>query len=323
VGLASYIARRAIYSAVLLIFVLTLNFAIFAAMPGDPVAILASTLRLKPEQVTELMGRFGLDEPLWNRYVKYIQAMLTFQFGYSYFYMTPVSKLILERLPNTILLMGISTIFAIMAGTLLGAIAAYKRGKKTDTSIVVGSLLTYALPTFWMGMVFLLVFAYYLPWFPLAGTMSRPPPEGFLPMVMDVLWHLFLPGLTLFLFFYGGFALLSRSSTLEVLTEDYITTARAKGLSERTVLFKHALRNALLPITTQAAIYLGLVVQGAIITEAVFTWSGLGHLTWQAIQFKDYPVLQAVFYVFALSMIVANFMADILYGFLDPRIRYE
>lgn len=322
-GLASYIARRAIYSAVLLIFVLTLNFAIFAAMPGDPVAILASTLRLKPEQVTELMGRFGLDEPLWNRYVKYIQAMLTFQFGYSYFYMTPVSKLILERLPNTILLMGISTIFAIMAGTLLGAIAAYKRGKKTDTSIVVGSLLTYALPTFWMGMVFLLVFAYYLPWFPLAGTMSRPPPEGFLPMVMDVLWHLFLPGLTLFLFFYGGFALLSRSSTLEVLTEDYITTARAKGLSERTVLFKHALRNALLPITTQAAIYLGLVVQGAIITEAVFTWSGLGHLTWQAIQFKDYPVLQAVFYVFALSMIVANFMADILYGFLDPRIRYE
>lgn len=322
-GLLAYIVRRSIYTLILLLLVLTLNFILFVAMPGDPVALLASSLRLRPDQVQIVIKMFGLDQPLHVRYVRYLQSMLTFNFGYSYYYGgRPVADLIMERLPNTIVLLGVSTIFAIIIGTIIGAVAAYKRGRRFDVGSITFSLLTTALPTFWTGMMLLLIFGVQLRAFPLAGAISRPPPPEFWSQVLDRLWHLTLPGLTLFLFFYGTFALLARSAVLETLTEDYILTAKAKGLSSRSVLIKHALRNALLPIVTTAAIWLAQVIGGAIITEQIFTYEGMGYLIWMAVLRYDYPVLQACFYIFALAVILANFIADIIYGFIDPRIKY-
>jgi len=327
-GLKEYIARRLVYNVVLLFFVVVLNFIIFMAMPGDP-TIMFIGRRMTREQIERVREMFGLDEPLHKRFIKYMWNMLTWRFGISFYTSKPVYWEIVERIPNTLLLMGISTALSIAIGTLVGAYAAYKRGSAFDTASVMASLITYSLPTFWMGMIFILIFGKWAaaifgrPLFPIAGTMSRPPPTEPIARIVDMLWHMVLPVTTIFLFSYGQYVLLMRSAVLENLTEDYIITAKAKGLDDKAILFKHALRNALLPLITQAAISFGFVLSGAIITETVFTWRGLGTYIWQAIQFNDYPRLQATFYIIALCVIIANFIADILYGLVDPRIRYE
>lgn len=322
-GLRSYIIKRGIYSFILIFFVITINFIIFMAMPADPVSIIAGGLRLRPEQRDALIELYGLREPMWVRYTKYVRNLFLWDFGFSYYSLRPVSNEIMERIPNTLLLMGVSTLLSIIIGTLVGVLAAYKRGKIFDLLTVSGSLATYSLPTFWIGMMFLLIFGKWLGIFPIAGTMSRPPPIEPFAKVLDILWHMFLPVLTIILFTYGHFVLLMRSAILENLTEDYITMAKAKGLDDKTILLKHALRNALLPLITQSAIYIGLVMSGAIITETVFTWRGLGTYIWEAIIVQDYPRLQATFYIISLCVIIANFIADITYGFVDPRIKYD
>jgi len=325
-GLRTYILKRSIYSFVLIIFVLILNFAIFELMPGDPMALFANPARLKDKvQVEEMRRAWGFDQPLYVRFVKYLSNMLTWQFGISYISMDYISKEVAERLLNTFLLVGVSTVFSIIIGLTLGVIAAYKRGGTFDSIAVLSSLTTYSLPTFWMGMIFLLIFSYRLGWFPSGGTSSftaTNPPPNILADISDRLWHLFLPALVLTLFMYGSSLLLTRATMLEALTEDYIITARAKGLKERTVLFKHALKNASLPLITNAAISIGFILSGAIITEQVFNYPGLGVWTWKAIDFTDYPVLQCIFYLVALCVIIANFIADLLYGVIDPRIKY-
>jgi len=342
-GLRKYIARRIIYMIFLVWFVLTLNFIIFEVMPGNPLEFFAGRPgSLTKDKVQELLETWGLTQPMHVKYYKYITNMLTFQFGRSARTGRPVLDLIGEALPNTVTLMGLTTVLSIFIGVLLGAIAAFKRGGALDTGLVFTSLVTYSLPTFWMGMIFLLVFGVQLGWFPIGKVVSYWPqyPTGFPPPLWQAqiwsftitipsmeefinrLWHLFLPALTLVLFQYGGYLLLARATTLEALSEDYIITARAKGLKERTVLMKHALRNASLPIITSAAMAFGFMLSGAIITETVFSWPGLGGLTWQAIQLYDYPILHVLFYVIALCVIIANFIADLLYGVIDPRIKY-
>jgi peptide/nickel transport system permease protein len=267
--------------------------------------------------------------------------MLTFKFGNSIRPPnTPIVEKIAEALPNTLLLMGLSTVLSIIIGILTGIIAAYKRGGKLDTTLVISSLITYSLPTFWMGMIALIVFSRTLGWFPPGQTISNlyPPmiqttigiPNLFafalrIPSIMEIgdrLWHLFLPCAVLTLFQYGNYLLLTRATMLETLTEDYIVTARAKGLKERTVIFKHAFKNASLPIITSVALAAGFMISGAIITETVFSWPGLGRLTMDAINLYDYPFLHVIFYVVALCVILANFIADLLYGVIDPRIKY-
>jgi peptide/nickel transport system permease protein len=327
-GLRSYIIKRIIYSLFLLFFVITLNFIIFELMPGNPIEFFAAAGKLKdPQQVEEVLASFGLNEPLHIRYLKYIRNMLTWQFGYSY---GPsheaVAEGITKRIPNTLILVGGSTVLSIIIGVILGVIAAYKRGKPIDSILVVSSLTTYSFPSFWLGMVLLLIFHYHLRWFPSAGSMPTewavtPPPNIFVE-ISGRLYHLFLPLLTLTIFSYGGFLLLTRSVMLEALTEDYIVTARAKGVKERTVLFRHALKNASLPLITNVALSFAFVLTGAIITEQVFTYPGLGKYLWDALLFNDYPVLQAMFYIVALSVIIANFIADLMYGVIDPRIKY-
>jgi len=324
-------------------FVLTLNFIIFEVMPGNPLEFFAGRPgSLTAEKVEELKEIWGFNQPTHVKYFKYLMNMLTLEFGTSSRSGKQVVQLIREALPNTVMLMGLSTVVSIILGILTGAIAAYKRGGKTDSTLVVGSLITYSLPTFWMGMMFLVIFGLYLGLFPIGKTVSYwsqyttgvPPPlfqtqilswNFVIPSfteIVDRLWHLTLPVITLVLFQYGGFLLLTRATMIESLSEDYILTARAKGVKERSIIFKHALKNASLPIITSIAISFGFMLSGAIITETVFSWPGLGGLTWRAIQLYDYPILHVVFYVIAMCVIIANFIADLTYGVIDPRIKY-
>jgi len=215
---------------------------------------------------------------------------------------------------------------SLLIGTLLGVIVARKRGTFIDSGAVTTSLVTFSLPTFWIGLVLIIVFSQNLNWFPPGSTapavwaFARPDLFNF---VLGRTQYLFLPVLTLTLFFYGGHLLLTRASMLEVLSEDYITTARAKGVSERSIIFKHALKNAALPLITNAALSFGTILSGAIITETVFNWDGMGLWIFNSIGFKDFPVMQAIFFIVALCVIGANFISDILYGIIDPRIKYS
>jgi len=326
VGLKIYIVKRIIYSFFLILFVLTLNFIIFELMPGDPMQFFIAAGRMTPEMVDEVKSVFGLDKPLHVRYGAYIYNMLTFNFGYSFYTTTPVADEIAKRMPNTLLLVGLSTILSIIIGILLGVIAAYKRGSAFDTVSLIASLTTYSLPSFWIGMILILIFHVELGWFPGAGAWPREwvinPPQNIWELIAGRMQYLFLPLLTLVIFQYGGYLLLTRATMLEVLTEDYILTAKAKGLKNRTILYKHALKNASLPLITNIAISFGFLFTGAIITEQVFTYPGLGQYLWNGIAYKDYPVLQAMFYIIALSVIICNFIADLIYGVIDPRIKY-
>lgn len=326
-GLKAYLGKKVIYLIILIYFVISLNFAIFMLMPGDPTAVFAGANRIQdPAALKAIRDRYGLDQSLGVRYVKYIQNCLTFYFGYSYMSNHPVSDEIGERLMNTLALVGLSTLFAILFGILLGVIAAAQRGKTFDTANVSTSLIFFSVPSFWIGMILLTIFSTWLGWFPNAGAIPREwafnPPANIFVEIYGRLQHLFLPVVTLTLFQYGGYLLLARATMLEALTEDYIVTARAKGVKERSILYKHALRNASLPLITNIALSFGFMLSGAIITETVFTYQGLGYWLFAAINYADYPVLNAMFYIIALCVIAANFISDLLYGVVDPRIRY-
>jgi peptide/nickel transport system permease protein len=324
-GLRTYIVKKAIYSIILIFVVITINFFIF--MVRNPVQMLAGGKKLRQEQIQELYQRFGLLDPLHVRYLKYIQNLLTFQFGYSYRTGQAVSLEISSRLQNTLTLCLTAEIIAVMIGLALGVLAAYKRGGIIDTFISGFAVITQGLPVFWVGMLLLLIFAYNLRWFP--PGFSFPPewaihgkPENFLVELAVRLHHLFLPALALVLLSGGGYVLLTRASMLEVLSEDYLVTLKAKGISTNKILFKHALKNASLPIITQVGIAFGLTLSGAMLTETVFQYPGLGMWIWQSIESWDYPALQTIFYLVSLCVIAANFLVDIIYGIIDPRIRY-
>jgi peptide/nickel transport system permease protein len=296
-------------------------------MVRNPVQMLAGGKKLRPAQIEELQRRFGLLDPLHVRYLKYIQNLLTFQFGYSYRTGNPISDEIFSRLSNTLTLCLTAEVIAVIVGLILGVIAAFKRGGIADTLISGLSVVTQGLPVFWIGMLLLLIFAYNLRWFPLGH--SFPPewviygkPDNFLLELAGRLHHLFLPALALVILSGGGYVLLTKASMLEVLGEDYLTTLKAKGVNNRKILFKHALKNASLPIITQIGIAFALTLSGALLTETVFTYPGLGMWIWESIESWDYPALQAIFYIVSLCVIATNFLVDIVYGVIDPRIRY-
>ena len=326
-GLRTYILKRIIYSFILLYFVITINFFIFMLMPGDPVSILASQMRLRePETIKAVTEAFGLDQPIHVRYVKYVINMLTGQFGYSYDTRKPIINDIGLRLQNTLVLVLPPEFFAVIIGIVLGVVAAHKRGRLIDSASVIISLIAYSLPVFWIAMMLILVFSYNLNWFPSGHTIPDYwrylPPQTIWENLGTRLHHLVLPWITLFFLSYGSYLLLTRATMLECITEDYVVTARAKGLKERTVLFKHTLKNASLPIITEVAIVFGFTLGGAIITEQVFRYPGLGMWIWRSIETYDYPALQAIFYVVAICVIIANLIADLLYGVIDPRVKY-
>jgi len=329
VGLRGYIAKRIVYMIILVWAVITVNFLIFKLMPGSPMdAYVAKVQKLSQDQYNNLKAHFGLDQPLHIQYLISCINLITFNFGNSYNH-GPVLQAIEARLPNTLLLMGASTVITILLGMLLGVLVAYRRGGLLDTSLVTGSLATFSVPIFFLGWLVIAFFALYLKWFPTGLTQpiswSWNPPHSIFEYVSGRLGYLILPTLTLVLFSAGGWILLTRACVLETINEDYVLTAKAKGLKERTVLYRHVLKNASLPLITNVALSFGFLISGAIITETLFSYQGMGLLTYNAITGgtgADLPLLEAIFYILALCIIIANFIADLLYGVIDPRIRY-
>jgi len=326
-GLKKYVAQRIVYMAIVLWLALSVNFIIFNLMPGDPILQYIGKLtgRMDETRLNEIRAHYGLDKPLHERYIQYVLNLLTWNFGRSYF-SGSVSSIMSERVARTLELMGLATLITIILGILLGAFAAYKRGGLTDAFLVVGSLFTYSVPIFWLGWIIKYIFAHQLKLFPSSSMYPAAWvgnwPKDIFTYISGRLYHLTLPVITLVLFSVGGWILLTRACILENITEDYVITARAKGVKERSVLYKHVMKNASLPLITSVVLAVASMVGGAIITETLFSYQGMGLLTWNAIQQKDIPVLSAVFYVTTLLVIIANFIADLLYGVLDPRIKY-
>jgi len=326
-GLRGYLTKRIIFGLFILYVIATLNFLIFQVFsPIDP----AST-NLSPNMSEETMERmrviYGLRDPLHIRYLKYIRNMFTWNFGWSFRSLRPVAEDMSWRLMNTVLLLGSVLICTIAVGIPIGILAASRRGTKTDLIAIGSGIFTFGVPTFFIQLLCLLFFSYYFkvyfgfPLFPPAGLHDVPPPEGAIPYMANVAWHMAMPLLTLVVSGFGAWSLYTRNILLDSLTQDYIVTARAKGLSERTVLYRHAFRSSLPPIVTIIALAIPGIVTGALITESIFTWPGIGSWYISGLQTGDYPVVQSIMFIYAVLMIIANIVADLLYAFLDPRIR--
>jgi peptide/nickel transport system permease protein len=318
-GTRSYLLRKVAGSLATLTFVLAFNFVLFRAV-GDPVKLLTrSQTHLDEKEAARLREEFGLDKNLFAQFIGYIPDTLTLQFGTSFISGRPVTEVVSERVWKTVVLVGISTLLSTVFGMLAGIRGAWRRGSAFDQGSLLGSLVFYSMPEGWLGMLLLVLFAGALGWFPSGGYQTA----GLtgLSHFNDVAKHVFLPCLTLTLGYIGEYAIIMRSSLLEVLDEDYIQTARAKGLRDDAVRRRHAVPNALLPTLALVFYSFGFVLGGAIIVEAVFSYPGLGLLEFQAIEASDFPVIQAVFLLSSAAVIAFNLVADILYGYLDPRIR--
>jgi peptide/nickel transport system permease protein len=326
-GLKKYILRRVFYCLILLFCVMTVQFSIFNLIPGSPMDKYFSSAEQKynAQDLAEIRKVFGLDEPMHVRYVTYLRSMLTFNFGKTQNEGAPVGIEIQKRVGNTLILLGLAVALAVSLGTLTGTLAAYKRGTKTDTGIVTLSLTLGSLPVFWIGLLMLWVFAVYLKVLPMTGAVPQSwayaPPKNILEVIAGRLWCLILPVTTLVIFNMHGWALLTRACVLQTITEDYAVTARAKGLGERKVLLKHVLKPASLPLVTSVALAFATIFTGAIITETVFSYEGMGRWLYNSILNKELPIMYAVFFVSAILVISANFLADLFYGFIDPRIK--
>ena len=347
-GLREYVIRRGIYMFLLVVAVVCFNFFLFRlptlVLGISPVDLMISDeLRrnLTQDALEQIYIQFGLvpDPDIFDwiyMFWRYLVNMFTGNFGRSFVSKTPVMAEITSRLPNTLLLMGTSSIVSIILGIWTGVKVAADPGSRKDVGAVTVALFIYALPIFWFGMLLLMVFSFYLRiatggliYFPLGGTIDYPlwglakeSPYGALIIAGNILHHLFLPMITLGVGGYGGYFLYMRNNLIDVMTEDYILTARAKGLDENQVLYKHGLKNALLPMVTIIAMNFGFLINGATLTETVFNWYGMGRYIFDSLFQLDYPVVQAIFMVIAITAILANFVADLLYGVLDPRIKY-
>ena len=317
------LARKLINVLVTLLAIWTINFVLFHILPGDPTyALLPSRA---PQEARDAMSRaFGLDKPMLEQYFISLRSLLDYppDFGYSWFFKSPVWDVVSESLTYTILLVGTGTVIAVILGVYLGIIAGSRSRQPVDVAIVGASLAFYSMPAFWLGMILLMVLGGELGLFPMRGfrdvtRFDETPIEA----VLDRLWHMFLPVLTFVLLTLSEFVLMMRNSLIDVLTEDYIGTARAKGVSPKDIVNRHAVPNAMLPTVAMTAMYIGSIVTGAIMIEVVFSWPGLGNLTYQALKMRDFPVLQCVFLVVALAMLFANLIADIAYTYIDPRVR--
>jgi peptide/nickel transport system permease protein len=323
-GTKKFIFKKLIEITFLFFIILTVLFFLFRAAPGDPVSRMIDPT-LTPEDIQHLIAQLGLDEPAWKQYFIYIKNFFAGNMGYSFHYGEPVSNIILERMPCTILLFTTSTLLAAFVGVLLGKISAWKQGSGLDNFLSISALVCHTLFIPWFALLILWALAYKVGWFPLGGIIS---PElwiqdtSIIVKVMDVVHHMFLPLLTLFIIHLGSYLLLMRSSMLSVLREDYIITARAKGLSNKIIRNKHAAKNAALPVITSVGLSLAFSINGGALTEQIFTWPGIGRELIFAVSNNDYPLAQACFLLITAVVLIANLIVDLLYAYLDPRISY-
>ena len=324
-----YLLKRILVSIFILWVVASLNFVIFQVVsPISPEDMYAPvSLDVDPKTLELLRELYGLNQPLHLRYLKYIRNMFTFDFGISFISREPVVAEMATRLPATVLLLGSAMVATILVGIPLGIFAASRRGSKIDVATIGAGLFTWGVPVFYIQLLFMLFFCYYsqvfwgIQIFPTRGIYSIPPSENPLMFMSDVAWHLAQPVITLVVGGFGSWALYTRNVLLDALTQDYIVTARAKGLSERTVLYRHAFRSTLPPIVTIIALSVPGIIMGAMITEFIFTVPGIGRWYLDSLTGADYPVVQSVLFVYAILTVFCNLIADLLYGVLDPRIR--
>lgn len=318
----TYVLQRIAQAVPVLVGLLVLNFVLIHAAPGDPIYLLAGQSG-DAAYYAEMRARFGLDRPLPEQLGRYILNVARGDFGYSFAYRQPVFQVIVGRIPATLLLSLSGLILATFLGLWLGTVSAQHAATPLDHLISAGTLIGYSMPAFWLGQVLLIVFAGGLGIFPVQGMTTARGGYSGVGAVLDVAWHLALPALTLGLLQLALVTRLTRTGLLEVLAEDFVRTARAKGLTPRAVLYRHALRNALLPVVTVVGGHIGTLLAGAVLTEIVFAWPGLGRLIYDATLSRDYPLLMASFLVVSASVIVVNLLTDLTYSVLDPRVRYR
>lgn len=315
---------RLLQGLALVVAVVVLNFVLVHAAPGDPVETIAGASGGMSEELkAELRTQYGLDKPLPVQLGVYLGKVAQGDLGYSYFFNVPVSSLIAERLPATLLLVIASVLMAFLIGTTLGVLSSRKPNGLLSQFVNVVSLIGFAAPVFWTGMLLVILFASVLPWFPISGMRSVELATDARGMtgVIDVLHHLVLPMATLALVYVAQYSRLARASMLDVLGSDFIRTARAKGLGEGIVLYKHALRNALLPVITILGLQFGNVLAGAILVETVFNWPGLGRLAFESVLRRDYPTILGVLLFSSIVVVVMNQITDLAYRLVDPRIK--
>jgi peptide/nickel transport system permease protein len=316
-----YMTRQVLRYTISLFIIVTLIFLIPRMMPGDPfVSLLGEEVYYRsPELVSELKAQYGLDLPLSEQYLSYLHNLAQGNLGYSFHYSQPVWDVIAYKMKWTIVLLIPSVILGAILGIVMGAAAGWQRGSGLDTGITSLFLIIYSMPHYWLAMLFVLIFAFYLGLFPLSGITGGGL-EG-LEKLRDVLWHMALPVFVLTLLGAAYNYFIMRSSVVQIAGDGFVLTARAKGLPERDVLFRHVLRNAMLPLVTVIALDFGFMVSGALLVEIVFSWGGMGTLIYDAVLARDYPLLHGSFLVIACCVLVANLLADVLYAVLDPRIR--
>lgn len=322
---ARFVGGKVLGSLGSLAFVLVVNFFLFRVLPGDPARTLGRGRFRTEEQLEAFKAQYGLDQPLAQQFLTYLKNTAQFDLGVSLRYRVPVSDLILDRLWPTLLLVGTSTVLATAIGVYLGILGAWRRGSTFDRAMTSSTLTLYSMPEWFLGLLLIAALAVGFGGmegiFPTGGLHSVDVDPGWWNAVLDTSWHLVLPVTTLTLAYLAEYALIMRSSLLDELGEDYLVTARAKGLRDVEVRRRHAVRNAVLPTTTLAALNIGFVVSGAITVEYVFSLPGLGLLAQEALSIPDYWVLQGTFLVASAAVIVANLLTNLLYGLLDPRVR--
>ena len=318
-----YLIRKVLMAVVTLCIVVTIDFTLFRVLPGDPVrAVIGRNVRISREAQEALRAQFGLDKPVFpDQFLATVGQWLQGNLGISWILRRPVGEILVSKLGNTLLLISAGQVLSIVLGVTLGLIAGWKRKTRVDVSALTFSLVAWAVPTFWLGIILLAAGSTWLG-LPTGGfvdpsNIGKPLNEVW----PDVLRHLILPTLTFTIVYLGEYMLIMRSSVLEVLGEDYILTAKAKGMSHWQVMRRHALKNAMLPVVTLIALNLGFTVAGAIYIETVFSYDGLGQLFQTALDKKDFPLLQGAFLLLAVAVIVANLLADLLYTVLDPRVK--
>jgi len=311
--------------AIAFLFILALNFLLPRMMPGDPLMAIygdEALITMTPELKAELVERFALDQPLWQQLGAYFVALFQGELGYSYYYNAPVLSVILGHLPWTLLLVGSSLLLSTILGITLGIESGWRRGSRTDRAMLAGLMSLNGFPDFFLGMLLLIAFGVTLGIFPLAGALTPYSGLSGLAWLLDVLRHLFLPLAALTLAHLAGGYLLTRNTMITVLKEPYMLTARAKGLSQRVLKYRHAGRNSMLPVVTRSGIWMGRVITGALFVELVFAYPGVGYLTYEALLARDYPIIQGVFLMVAIFVLAANFLIDLSYPKLDPRVSY-
>lgn len=315
-----YLTGRLIRGVITMLISVTITFLVLRIMPGDPAMVVADS-RMTAELREQLLEQYGLNKPLVVQYGIYLKELLQGNLGVSFRQLQPVSQIVIERLPWTLLLTGSSFLLTIMLGIPLGVVAAVRRGSWIDRVINAFSVTGYAIFVPWMAISLLYLFGYKWDLFPIGGAQEIGA-EG-LDRLISILYHLVLPVMSLVIIHLASYILFLRTSMLDVLHEDYVRTARAKGLAQRVVIYKHTLKNAFLPTLTMMGLQLGYLVGGAVLTETVFAYPGLGRLIYESVTQLDYPVLQGTFILLAFTVIIANIVTDLAYGLLDPRIRYE